>query len=165
MLDFGFSEILLTSAIALVVLGPEKLPKVARQGGNWLGRARLMARQLTEQLDREISAEEFLKQQQKTPTRAVPRTATASGVASSAGDAATAGAAATAGEAGAPSDAAAAAVVYPIPLAPTAAADASQSEMHAEPATSVNENHSTANSPIASQLTANSIKPPNESTV
>ncbi len=142
MLDFGFSEILLTSAIALVVLGPEKLPKVARQVGNWLGRARLMARQLTEQLDREISAEEFLKQQQKTPTRAVPRTATASGVASSAGaeatagaassagDAATTGAAATAGEVGAPIDAAAAAVVYPIPLAPT----------------------------------ANSIKPPNEST-
>jgi sec-independent protein translocase protein TatB len=63
MLDFGFSEILLTSAIALVVLGPEKLPKLARQVGNWMGRARVMARQLTEQLDREVSAEEFLKQQ------------------------------------------------------------------------------------------------------
>jgi len=37
MLDFGFSEILLTSAIALVVLGPERLPKVARQVGNWMG--------------------------------------------------------------------------------------------------------------------------------
>ena len=35
MLDFGFSEILLTSAIALVVLGPERLPKVARQVGNF----------------------------------------------------------------------------------------------------------------------------------
>jgi sec-independent protein translocase protein TatB len=63
MLDFGFSEILLTSAIALVVLGPEKLPKVARQVGNWMGRARLMARQLTEQLEREVNAEELLKQQ------------------------------------------------------------------------------------------------------
>jgi sec-independent protein translocase protein TatB len=66
MLDFGFSEILLTSAIALVVLGPERLPKVARQVGNWMGRARLMARQLSEQLEREVSevnAAELLKQQ------------------------------------------------------------------------------------------------------
>ena len=65
MLDFGFSEILLTSAIALVVLGPERLPKVARQVGNWMGRARAMARQLSEQLEREVSAEELLKDQMK----------------------------------------------------------------------------------------------------
>jgi sec-independent protein translocase protein TatB len=65
MLDVGFSEILLTSAIALIVLGPERLPKVARQVGNWMGRARAMARQLTEQLEREVSAEELLKAQSK----------------------------------------------------------------------------------------------------
>src|SRR5271165_3460398 len=63
MLDVGFSEILLTSAIALIVLGPERLPKVARRVGNWMGRARVMARQLTEQLEREVNAEEFLKAQ------------------------------------------------------------------------------------------------------
>jgi sec-independent protein translocase protein TatB len=72
MLDFGFSEILLTSAIALVVLGPERLPKVARQVGNWMGRARLMARQLSEQLEREVNAEELLREQMKTPLRADP---------------------------------------------------------------------------------------------
>jgi sec-independent protein translocase protein TatB len=66
MFDFGFSEIVLTSAIALVVLGPERLPKVARQVGNWMGRARVMARQLTEQLEREVNAEELLKQRAKT---------------------------------------------------------------------------------------------------
>jgi sec-independent protein translocase protein TatB len=66
MLDVGFSEILLTSAIALIVLGPEKLPKVARQVGNWVGRARAMARQLTEQLEREVSAEELMKQTKST---------------------------------------------------------------------------------------------------
>src|ERR1700722_14113863 len=55
MLDVGFSEILLTSAIALIVLGPERLPKVARQVGNWMGRARAMARQLSEQLEREVN--------------------------------------------------------------------------------------------------------------
>jgi sec-independent protein translocase protein TatB len=65
MLDVGFSEILLTSAIALIVLGPERLPKVARQVGNWMGRARAMARQLSEQLEREVSAEELLKAQNK----------------------------------------------------------------------------------------------------
>jgi Tat protein translocase TatB subunit len=66
MLDVGFSEILLTSAIALIVLGPEKLPKVARQVGNWVGRARAMARQLTEQLEREVSAEELMRQTKPT---------------------------------------------------------------------------------------------------
>jgi sec-independent protein translocase protein TatB len=65
MLDFGFSEIVLTSAIALIVLGPEKLPKVARQVGNWMGRARAMARQLTDQLEREVNAEDLLKQTRK----------------------------------------------------------------------------------------------------
>ena len=67
MLDVGFSEILLTSAIALIVLGPERLPKVARQVGNWMGRARAMARQLSEQLEREVSAEELLKAEHKPP--------------------------------------------------------------------------------------------------
>jgi sec-independent protein translocase protein TatB len=65
MLDVGFSEILLTSAIALIVLGPERLPKVARQVGHWMGRARAMARQSSEQLEREVSAEELLKTQSK----------------------------------------------------------------------------------------------------
>lgn len=61
MFDVGFTEIVLTSAVALIVLGPEKLPKVARQVGNWMGRARVMARQLTEQLEREVTAEELLR--------------------------------------------------------------------------------------------------------
>jgi sec-independent protein translocase protein TatB len=70
MLDVGFSEILLTSAIALIVLGPERLPKVARQVGNWMGRARAMARQLSEQLEREVSADELMKAQAKQTPRA-----------------------------------------------------------------------------------------------
>jgi sec-independent protein translocase protein TatB len=68
MFDFGFSEIVLTSAIALIVLGPEKLPKVARQVGNWMGRARSMARQLTEQLEREVNAEDLMKQSRTNST-------------------------------------------------------------------------------------------------
>jgi Sec-independent protein translocase protein TatA len=40
MFEVGFTEIILILGIALVVLGPEKLPKVASEIGRWLGRAR-----------------------------------------------------------------------------------------------------------------------------
>jgi sec-independent protein translocase protein TatB len=67
MLDFGFSEVVVTSMIALVVLGPKRLPGVMRKIGNWMGRARVMARQLSDQLEREINAEELLRETQKRP--------------------------------------------------------------------------------------------------
>src|SRR3954470_3583430 len=51
MFEVGFSELLLIFAIALVVLGPQKLPKLAQQVGRWVGRARAMARQFREQLE------------------------------------------------------------------------------------------------------------------
>ena len=54
MFEVGFTEIILILGIALVVLGPEKLPKVAADIGRWLGRARAMARQLKSQLDEEV---------------------------------------------------------------------------------------------------------------
>ena len=38
MFELGFSEILLTAVVALVVLGPQRLPQVARTAGYWLGR-------------------------------------------------------------------------------------------------------------------------------
>jgi Tat protein translocase TatB subunit len=55
--EVGFSELLLIMALALIVLGPEKLPKVASQIGRWMGRARAMARQFREQLEEEASLE------------------------------------------------------------------------------------------------------------
>jgi sec-independent protein translocase protein TatB len=54
MFEVGFTEIILILGIALVVLGPEKLPKVAADIGRWVGRARAMARQLKTQLDEEV---------------------------------------------------------------------------------------------------------------
>ena len=52
MFDIGFSEVLLIFVIALVVLGPEKLPRAASQVGRWIGRARAMARQFKERVVR-----------------------------------------------------------------------------------------------------------------
>jgi sec-independent protein translocase protein TatB len=56
MFGIDFSEILVIFGIALVVLGPEKLPRLARTIGRWLGRARTMARQFREQLEQEADA-------------------------------------------------------------------------------------------------------------
>jgi sec-independent protein translocase protein TatB len=44
MFEVGFSELLLIMGLALLVLGPEKLPKVVGEIGRWMGRARAMAR-------------------------------------------------------------------------------------------------------------------------
>lgn len=55
MFEVGFTEIILILGIALLVLGPEKLPKLANQVGRWVGRARAMARQFRQQLDEEVS--------------------------------------------------------------------------------------------------------------
>jgi sec-independent protein translocase protein TatB len=56
MFGIDFSEILVIFGIALVVLGPEKLPRLARTIGHWIGRARAMARQFREQLEQETDA-------------------------------------------------------------------------------------------------------------
>jgi sec-independent protein translocase protein TatB len=55
MFGIDFSEILVIFVIALVVLGPERLPKLAATVGRWLGRARSMARQFREQLEQEAN--------------------------------------------------------------------------------------------------------------
>jgi sec-independent protein translocase protein TatB len=55
MFEVGFTEIVLILGIALLVLGPERLPKLANQVGRWAGRARAMARQLRQQLDEEVT--------------------------------------------------------------------------------------------------------------
>jgi sec-independent protein translocase protein TatB len=58
MFEVGFTEIILILGLALLVLGPEKLPKLAAQIGRWTGRAKSMARQLRAQLDQEVSFQE-----------------------------------------------------------------------------------------------------------
>jgi len=48
-----FPELLIIFVVALVVLGPQKLPQVAALVGRWLGNARAMARQFRDQLEEE----------------------------------------------------------------------------------------------------------------
>ena len=74
MFDIGFSELLLVGVIALLVLGPERLPRVARTAGLWLGRARATAQRFTADIDRELRAEELrqaLKEQARQLTEPV----------------------------------------------------------------------------------------------
>lgn len=61
MFEVGFTEIVLIMGLALLVLGPEKLPGLARKVGRWTGRARSMARQLRMQLEQEVTLDEASK--------------------------------------------------------------------------------------------------------
>jgi len=54
MFDIGFWELVILFGLGLMVLGPERMPKVAAQMGRWAGQARRMARNLTSQIRDEI---------------------------------------------------------------------------------------------------------------
>ena len=58
MFDVGFWELALIFMLGLIVLGPEKLPRIAAQIGRWVGRARRTATQLRYQLEREINLDD-----------------------------------------------------------------------------------------------------------
>ena len=59
MFDIGFGELLLIAVVALVVLGPERLPKAARFAGLWVRRARAQWYSVRAELERELEAEEL----------------------------------------------------------------------------------------------------------
>ena len=56
MFDVGFFELLLIGIVALLVVGPERLPKLARTAGMWLGRGRRFIGSVKDDIDREIKA-------------------------------------------------------------------------------------------------------------
>jgi sec-independent protein translocase protein TatB len=60
MSGIGGSEFILLCLIGLLILGPERLPRVARQLGGWVGKARQMTRSLQRQLEEELDAEKNL---------------------------------------------------------------------------------------------------------
>ncbi len=61
MFDIGFWELTIIAVVALLVIGPERLPKVARTAGLWVGRARRFVSSVKADIDREIAAEELKK--------------------------------------------------------------------------------------------------------
>lgn len=65
MFDIGFVELLICGVIALLVLGPERLPTAARAAGRWIGGARRMVSQFSSELDRQLKAEELREELRK----------------------------------------------------------------------------------------------------
>lgn len=59
MFDVGFWELVMIGVIALVVVGPERLPRMARVAGLWLGRARRVLGSVKQEIDRELKADEL----------------------------------------------------------------------------------------------------------
>lgn len=62
MFDIGFLELLVIGVIALIVLGPERLPKAARTLGLWVGKAKQSFNAVKTEIDRELRVQELQKQ-------------------------------------------------------------------------------------------------------
>ena len=65
MFDIGFTELLVIGVVALLVIGPERLPKVARTAGQWLGRLNRYVSQVKQDINRDMQLEELRKMQQQ----------------------------------------------------------------------------------------------------
>jgi sec-independent protein translocase protein TatB len=61
MIDFGFDKVALIGAVALIVIGPEKLPRVARTVGHLLGKAQRYVADVKAEVNRSIELEELKK--------------------------------------------------------------------------------------------------------
>ncbi len=62
MFEVGFSELLLVGLVALLVLGPERLPTAARMAGLWVGRLKRSFNSIKAEVEREIGADEIRRQ-------------------------------------------------------------------------------------------------------
>ncbi|WP_339800567.1 Sec-independent protein translocase protein TatB [uncultured Marinobacter sp.] len=65
MFDIGFLELIICAVIALLILGPERLPVAARTAGRWVGSARRMVSQFSGELDRQLKADELRQELRK----------------------------------------------------------------------------------------------------
>lgn len=66
MIDLGVSKLALIAVVALVVVGPERLPKVARMAGNLFGRAQRYMADVKSEVNRQMEVEEFKKFREET---------------------------------------------------------------------------------------------------
>ena len=65
MFDFGFSELIVIGVVLLIVVGPERLPKVARTAGHLLGRVQRYVSDVKSDIQREMQLEELKKLQEQ----------------------------------------------------------------------------------------------------
>ena len=65
MFDISFTELMLAGVVALIVIGPEKLPKVARTVGHLLGRAQRYVNDVKGDIQREVEIDELRKMKQE----------------------------------------------------------------------------------------------------
>lgn len=65
MFDFSFSELMVIMVVALIVIGPERLPKVARTMGHLWGRAQRYVNGVKADIERDMAVEEYRQLQQK----------------------------------------------------------------------------------------------------
>ena len=70
MIDFGFDKIALIGAVALIVIGPQKLPRVARTVGHLLGKAQRYVADVKAEVNRSIELEELQKMKSQFETAA-----------------------------------------------------------------------------------------------
>jgi sec-independent protein translocase protein TatB len=59
MFDIGFFELILIAIVALLVIGPERLPHVARSAGLWIGKMRGFVSSVKADIDQELKGEEL----------------------------------------------------------------------------------------------------------
>ncbi|MEI6744427.1 MAG: Sec-independent protein translocase protein TatB [Methylococcaceae bacterium] len=59
MFDVGFSELVMVGLVSLLVIGPERLPKVARVAGFWIGKIQQMIANVKVEISQELHAEEI----------------------------------------------------------------------------------------------------------
>lgn len=70
MFDFGFSELIVIGVVMLIVVGPERLPKVARTAGHLLGRVQRYVSDVKSDIQREMQLEELKKLQEQVKQQA-----------------------------------------------------------------------------------------------
>lgn len=73
MFDIGFWEILMIAVVALVVVGPERMPRLVRVTGLWIGKANASIQSVRNDISRELRAEELRNSISDEGTPSVPR--------------------------------------------------------------------------------------------
>jgi len=72
--DVGFSELVMIGLVALLVVGPDRLPELVRTTGRWIGRAQRLAREMRSELERDVGTRELTQIQREMTQNPLNRT-------------------------------------------------------------------------------------------